>query len=182
MFSIEPEFNLNSFEGATLSYKRHTSPSSAVRFGLGVVAAYADVESEREGVATDNSSNLNTGLNGTMHFMTYTRRQTPVYLYYGIGPSIDAGYVRGTTDSGSDQTEVTNRRLRAGVAVSAIVGVEWLATDWLGVVAEYGSRFGYTYDRAWSEFESSSLPSTYQTFHLVGLTTVPVRFGISVYF
>ena len=191
VFSIDPNFTLGSFEGSTISYKRHRSESAAVRVGLSFSGGYSAFDQDRDASNLDQEGdNANAGVSASLYFLRYTRSRTSVHLYYGAGPTFSAGRSSGdvTTEYGIDgDVTQAQRFVLVGAGVSGIVGVEWPATDWLSVLAEYGQtvRYSYTHTTNEIDFQNNSdndNKAFSRSDHTISTGPSGVRFGLSVFF
>lgn len=161
LFQIQ-SLSLNSFGGATISAKWHPSATVARRASLTVDGDLATAEDRgRQRVNFDFD----------LLFLKYSRTRTPVYLYYGLGPTAMFRINRETQDVGPSRTN-----LQSGLGVGAVLGVEWIVAPAIGLVGEYISSLFLTYSRR--------PVSSDETVGEYGVRLQPrgARAGVSVYF
>lgn len=133
LFQVGPDLTLNSFGGASLAYKRHTSAERAIRVG---VTALAEAEAGL-GDADGNRQTLN--LSASVVPLRYRETGSPVALYTGIGPTATIQYNR------SSAGNTTSYGLGVGGGAVGVIGVEWDVADAIGLTAEYGQSLTLQY-------------------------------------
>jgi len=161
LFQVQ-SVSLSAFGGATMSAKWHPSPTVARRASLTVDGDLATAEDRgRQRVNFDFD----------LLFLKYSRTRTPVYLYYGLGPTAMFRIDRQTQDVGPSHTN-----LQSGLGVGAVLGVEWIVAPAIGLVGEYISSLFLTYSRR--------PVSSDETVGEYGVRLQPrgARAGVSVYF
>ncbi len=174
-FRISNNLTLTSFEGTMISAKKHFTPNSALRFGLGL-----DIRSGQEDYgAVEEDDNL-FDLELIAQYIYYTSPQAPVNLYLGTGPQLT--YNRHVQDrdyeeTGEDASWQYDRSWTIGLL--ATFGVEWFAIENISFFCEYGASIGYQ-----SRYtEKTSYPRTQdQEITQFRLSSQTVDFGLSVYF
>jgi len=192
-FRITDNFNLASFQGGTLSLKRHKSDKKALRFGLSLSGSVGDQNES----STNQTLKIESDQNGQFiamnaHYLTYPSPDRAVNLFWGFGPTVSYSRssvtMRGTDSNGFDSLRKTkNTSWSAGT--SGVVGVEWFASRRIGVLAEYASSLNYasssqkdtTEIRTASGVNVNSVETKRNTKGL-GFSAESVRFGLSVYF
>jgi len=178
-FEINGDFDLTSFQGSTISIKKHTGDRTAYRLGLDLTfldksGNNDDLQTSALGgrITSENESQLDTDnsiqdLSLAVQRISYPHRGTTVKMFYGVGPSL--GYLHkkshritestgiyfpssGTPDTtfgSQDQVSVTNGW---AIGLEGVVGVEWFFNGSLSLLAEYNSSLEYQ----WSTTESTS--------------------------
>jgi hypothetical protein len=199
-FQIGQNFTLQSFQGATISYKHHTDRLSAYRFGISLSFGGSNTDNESSGFALDTlQSALNGPVNQTSASISlnaqrlwYLDNPTDVLMFIGTGPYV--GFSRSSTHSETSFFPVDphTRRLSNDLTytswsagLSGVLGVEWFTSRLLSLHAEYFANVGYSWAKT-ENITDSSTPgyrseahSTTTTWQLSGQG---VRFGLSVYF
>ena len=99
-FGIADNFNLESFNGALISAKQHLSPNTALRFGITLSGRTGDFSSEDVDMSqnepyydsiirTREGEISGASLNVTTQLMFYSAANSPVVMYFGIGPNFN---------------------------------------------------------------------------------------------
>jgi len=172
--------SIESFAGG-LSLKRHFSPKSALRIGVGVSASSTDLNTE-----TSFAREVNENSSGTFFEVMYQRYANPgaeVNAYWGIGPRVS--YARSTRES--DTGSVTSREELTHWAVGAIaaLGAEWFATRQFSFHGEFTARGNYLSEEITSENKPDGQPATTFSSENKGWEATissSIRLGMSVYF
>lgn len=195
-FGITDEWDLESFEGAAISCKRHYSNKSAVRISLGTSASSRDGDSElldrqRDGESFSESDASSLAFDLTVLYLYYPSPDKRVNFFVGVGP--DIGYSWSERNDGAqscqEQICVDTRRTSTSNSVSldarAVLGIEWFATENISFLAEYSTHAGYRHATGESETRqreperSTRSESNEDTFRF---GSYDVRVGLSVYF
>jgi len=194
-FRITNYLTLDEFEGATLAYQRSLSSELALRLSvdLGLQRDTGDVSYEysndEDGAYSDEEFSRQYSVAVSVQWLRY--RGEEVALYFGGGPRVsyslweftDWGYYTwGTQKVESCQTTYE-------LGLEGCIGVQWAATEWLAVHAEYVTMLTYWHSEAEEErwrFEEWEDPEEYRistsSVDGVSLDSTGVRFGISIYF
>ena len=179
-FQISDNFNLNSFSGTLVSYKRHLSEDRANRIGLSLNSRYTtsdfpDDDNERD----DSDTDISLGIEYTR--MHYTNPDSEIKFYYGYGTGVNFGYDRSVRDE--TNLKITDRSALYGISGIGYAGVEWFFHSSMSLHAEYRGAIRLSHRRAKRTTESNSVEDTNRnngtSFSLGG---DGVRFGLSVYF
>ncbi|MFH1891142.1 MAG: hypothetical protein ABIK83_00490 [Candidatus Zixiibacteriota bacterium] len=205
-FQIDDNFQLSSFDGATISFKKYSSARSAKRLGLTIFGSllgrdtYDDNLSGIPGRVDTDRSISTLGLDAQLLFLSYSQVRKSAYFYYGYGPMIGYSLSDNQTESVfirenliSRVTALDRQYVLSGGGI-AIIGVDWFVTDGLSLSAEYGlsliyryldNIYRYDYIRRDSETgdivaQDSSQRDDFERGVLV--QSLPVKFGLSVYF
>lgn len=179
-FRITENFQLSSFQGSTLSAKRHLSDGRAIRVGISLNGAVADVEHRTINVTTD-STTFESKIDENYQFvqldaqyLIYPSPAKKLTVFVGAGPLFELSR---SEASGREQWRL-NKIWSFGVSV--VLGVEWFATKRISFLSEYSSAL--TYDIQISESTSSS--SDYKNEderQALSFSYSSVKFGLSVY-
>jgi hypothetical protein len=199
-FQIASNFTLSSFQGATISYKYHLDPLTAVRVGLSLSFSSANQDENLNSYAADTLSDgshntldqTGIGIQINAQQIWYQKNSTGILFFFGTGPVI--GFNRTSNNgqqipspvTGSQQTYKTDGTGTTwSLGMTGVAGVEWFASKTISLHAEYGLTFGYY----WAKNESSSTfpgsgnkSSSSATSTIWKLSSTGVRFGMSVYF
>ncbi|MBD3219392.1 MAG: hypothetical protein GF310_14055 [candidate division Zixibacteria bacterium] len=174
-FRISNNLTLTSFEGTMISAKKHFTPNSALRFGLGVSA---EVGKEDEGSLETDHTRLTIDL--VSQYIFYPAPQATINFYFGTGPIISIERQKHDMeyeDSDVDPGYAYSRRISIGML--ATWGLEWFVVDNISFICEYGA--GIAYDSGYSENASghqfNEIDNDTFRFFSQG-----ADFGLSVYF
>ena len=191
-FGIGHSFKLDCFDGATLAYQRFLGKDVAWRVSLGVDLHYDSTE-ESQVHAGDYSvdesfdySGWNHGIYVSSEWLAY--RGDQVSVFFGGGPRVSyTSYRDDDIDFRSGTWRLRRRSGESyGVGLQGCFGVQWAATDWLAVHAEY--RLLCTYSHEAEEYlwvETGEDEESYAENEVVDrffLDSRGVRFGLSAYF
>lgn len=192
VFGVASNLTLSTFDGAMLAYQRFIRPNMAWRVSLGADLRYdSGRQSEhRVGVSeirgSADISQWDYAVSLSSDLLAYRGDQTSVY--FGGGPRITYSSVQG---EGWRFYETYSRYSRHtsysyGLGLQGCIGIQWAATDWVTLHAEYNARC--TYLHLVDEYEStetgeytSSETETEKTSRFF-LDARGVRFGLSAYF
>ena len=144
LFQIGPDFTLSNFSGATVSVKRHFSTRSALRAGLNLSRNSLDLDSvsQRDTLLIQQDSEhdqLSVGLD--LEYLYYAAPASAVKLFFGAGPFFRFSSADQESSEATNQVSTENDDRRLGM--NGIVGVEWFATESIGIHAEYGFSAGH---------------------------------------
>ena len=175
-FQISEHFNIGSFRGSALSYKRHYADSKAHRIGLSFSNHNRwdrfDRDNSFDGSNQNEESAWSVSLGASYTWMRYTNPDEDVKFYYGYGPGINfSSYTRDQNGS--------SYRLSVGASGIAYAGVEWFFQRSMSLHAEYGASLRISRRRTKVTNENNRR-HTHDT--LISLGGNGVQFGISAYF
>ena len=173
-FRISNNLTLTSFEGTMISAKKHFTPNSALRFGVGL-----DIRSGQEDYGAVKEDDDLFDLELIAQYIYYTSPRAPMNFYLGTGPHFN--YNRHVQDrdyeeTGEDASWQYDRSWTIGLL--ATFGVEWFAIESISFFCEYGASLGYHARLTESTRYESQTGETKQ----FSLTSQTVDFGLSVYF
>jgi hypothetical protein len=182
-FKITDNFSLSTFTGSLVSLKRHFSPRSALRVGIGLSALQTDSEgefSDPDTVFTDVGESSFTGVQVDLQYVRYTNPESRGSLFWGIGPTFQYSKSDAMIDYGGDT--VDSRRRRWSIGIIASLGVEWFPTKVIGIHAEYGLQGLYSSMTDDSERTNSTESSRHRDSTFWTVSGQSVLLGLSVYF
>lgn len=174
-FSIEDKFQLEAFNGGSLSLKRQSSERRAWRLG---------VSTRVESTWLDNLSGSQERDDFTVVLalpydrLFYPRPGGPVDFYYGFGLRPSWSHWRIETRS-NGQTSSRSERDDLGVGITFTLGVEWQFTESLSLLGEYGSIIQYIWSRREDRSPTSGIRG--QDSDVIKLDWERVRFGLTAY-
>lgn len=179
-FQISENFNLSSFDGSTISYKRQLSEDRARRVGLffdNFIANSDSPDSEQESESEGLRSNV--GVNYT--WMNYTDPEADIKFYYGYGPGINIGYDK--TVNEDTILKDTRQFFSFGIAGIGYAGVEWFFHSSMSLHAEYRASVRVSTSR----FKRTTVVNSNEDISKRNSTRIDlggdgVKFGLSVYF
>ncbi len=148
---IKNVINISSILGSFICYKRHFNTTTAVRVGLGFNAHQETAENVFE------NSNLPSGLYSSdneqssaslfANYLNYPVRRNNFWLYYGIGPSLDAAY-RYTSKHYFESSSTQWEKMKSySGGLIALGGIEWIFSKQFSLFTEYTIFAKYTYSR-----------------------------------
>ncbi len=189
LFQVGPDVSLSSFDGATVSAKKHLAADRALRFGVTASVDFSSDEEElnREEGQQENEVTTETDRNRQFfavsgQYLKYAFVDRPITLYYGAGPEV--GFSRLSQEMSLDQArERTATRTAIEVGVLGVLGAEWFVRSDLSLSAEY--RSALYVERSSDEAENSDgTDAVRQERRRVsyGLSPRGVRAGLSLYF
>jgi len=189
-FAIDRDFDLNSFQGSTLSIKKHTSAKAAWRLGVSVDWRTGDIDETRTIIGNGveyqdvDYSGFDLGIN--LQRVFYVNLQSPIKPYIGVGStggiSFSHTYTEPHNEYVSNYTDhYKSRGWNAGL--TGVFGVEWMPHVSIGLFAEYKTRIYFEYHKTKSYYYQ------YQTVRYIEeitkrarLTSESVKLGLAVYF
>ncbi len=191
-FEIGDKIDLSSFQGTTISIKKHYSDKTAFRLGLTahVEISNSDGTSSVEDDPTNNSEDNHRSYNLAIVIQRihYPRPHASANFFWGLGPRADFHYSKETyqdnpVDGGAIQS---NERKLTGwsLGLSGVLGVEWFAEPNVSILAEYGSSALYGNGKSTRTF--TYVPGVREVYEdssgSFNFESSSVRFGLSVYF
>lgn len=193
-FEIDGFLDFRSFQGATISFKKHTSRRTAWRVGLDLNLRWNNSEYERKQVNLEWESDVETNdllIGLTTQRIHYTTPRGPVSAFYGVGPHVrysrnrsERQEIRQTNDPETLQRQTTislNRNASAGL--TAVLGVEWIVAKSITLLGEYGMLAEYNWSDRESLYWVDSGPRniTATISNGFAIRSRAVKFGVSVY-
>jgi opacity protein-like surface antigen len=200
LFRVGSSFTLGSFDGATLGYQRFLGQDVAWRVILGIDLRYDNVEESEEHAGDGNNHNIDESLDYSewgheisisSEWLKY--RGDRVSVFYGGGPRVSYSAYRDDgiefyTSSGNWRFYRTNSKTYR-VGLVGCFGVQWAATDWLALHAEYRVLCSYSHrvydtERLVTNEENEEYDYDREGTVTDGflLDSLGVRFGLSAYF
>jgi len=210
-FGIANSFTLTSFQGATIGAKYQLSDKNAIRGGITISGSTNDGTSSNSGSIDDTSYGSTPGSNSTksanvsfvLQYLWYMNPNGPVHFYTGLGPlvsytysktSVNSPYLYNAYDAGSyrgywEHQIGTSNSTQWGVGGSGVVGVEWFASRWLSIHADYNESVQYRWGSNSSSQDNSSTYPNYISSHTDSsgkskgwtLSSSGVAFGLNIY-
>jgi hypothetical protein len=182
-FEINNNFDLSSFQGSTISFKKHTSDRSAYRIGITSRVSFSDNEDERNDslLGTSDGTSLNLGLRTQKIFYKPVFHRSS--FFYGLGPVFSMSYTKGTSES-NNGSKSENKSTTFSGGISFVGGVEWFPTSSIGLLAEYESELAYKHNSSTSKSENpdGEVSKRERRNKYFSLSSLTVKFGVSVYF
>ena len=151
-FEIRSNFTLESFQGSTISFKKHMSAGFAWRLGLDLKITFSDdeitdyTEDSLRSLTENNGNSQNIGLR--LQGLFYPNPSARTKLFYGFGPLV--GFTHNFSESDNlrpsqrlSGSETSTHTWELGL--TGVFGVEWFAASNISLLAEYGSDIYYRY-------------------------------------
>jgi hypothetical protein len=194
-FTIDRDFQLSSFQGATISLKKHRSDGSAWRLGLGLALAFDRFEefSLSKSIGKRDTDENSQAINIIIQKIVYLDPDASINFFYGYGPKASYSHSNSKrTDTtpppsiASSKREIALHSFSAGI--SGVVGVEWFATESISILAEYGTILAYSTSkrtstsRSTSESGTTNISTTDKVSNGFSLSADAVKFSLSAYF
>lgn len=197
-FAVSDNFNLSSFDGATISLKKQFSEKGAIRLGLSMnfdtedkdvdIVGYYNGESSIY-TRTDKSSISYISVNSFYIFQF--PKQNNLTLYYGIGPKFDYSKQNSKNNYDYENNDYIEREtdLKSfGYGLSSIFGVEWNFYKNFALNAEYGLNMTYSTEKYTYTNKKIYDSETVETDKNITdgksfrISNKPVKLGLAVYF
>lgn len=172
LFEISDDFDLSSFEGATISFKHHTAANRAYRVGVSLSGESADNVDRSPTTGWRMSNSTFYGLSLAVQKLYYRNTGATTAIYYGIGPRVH--YDKKRSETPFSIAERTNTVAGLG----AVLGFEWFVRNEISLLAQYGLGFDYSSSAAEKWDTGRTLRAEYDNWEL---DAEDVRLGLSVY-
>ncbi len=191
-FQINNNFSLSSFQGSTLSAKRHFSNKKAIRFGASLSGSISEQDQSSITENEIKSDENGQGILVNTQYAIFPSPEKSANLFFGAGPF--AQFSRSNRISTTSSIFLTSTRVKTkattwAAGISGVLGVEWFATRTISLLAEYNSTFGYNSLSESDKTEQKTSTSRYVVVNenkrnIKGLQLGSgfVKFGLSVYF
>jgi hypothetical protein len=182
-FRITENFQLSSFQGATVSAKRHFSEGRAVRFGVSLNGSFTEeehrlIDESADSTASEYTTDENQQyMRFDVQYLIYPSPMKNLNVFFGAGPLFELS--RGET-SGLGQWRLS-KIWRFGL--SGVLGVEWFVTKRISIISEYSSSLTYDYltsERTYSIGSSGNYRNEDER-QTLSFSYSSIRFGLSVY-
>ena len=192
-FQVVQNFQLASFQGSTISIKKHTSDGTALRAGISMDFSLQD--RERSNIVNDtivqseDTDDNMTSFGFVVQMIKYPSPSAATNLYYGIGPTFtfshskDYEIIEDPIDGDSRSND--RRWTRWYTGVSTVLGIEWFPRSNISFLAEYNVSLYYQHTKTTVETWRSSPERTTKSETSTGgfvLAGSSVKLGLSVYF
>ena len=186
-FQITSGFTLNEFQGGTFSGKYHFTNNSAIRFGLTSRYVSKDNELSQTIIYPDTTSKSDhdgelssNAIEIALQYLHYFEMSNSISAFCGAGLNY---YTSPYSNELKDLKVETKTNF--GYGLNLLMGVEWFVRSNIGINAEYGIRFGYSYEeyaseRTYSYNDEKRL--SYSKSSGFALYSPRVKFGLSIYF
>jgi len=195
-FEIDEDLDLKSFEGTTISLKKHTGDGSAWRLALNLSFRFDDDEhssttdGEPSGTTRDTEGNRQS-IGILVNRIKYPNPNAEVNFFYGFGPKLAYSHSEyttisiWTTDTRSSESCTSTNSFSVGVV--GVIGVEWFATKSISLLGEYGSalmvsKSKTTNETTWYEDYPTRRSGNEDKDSGISFGALAVRLGLSVYF
>ncbi len=194
-FEIENDFDLSSFQGSTISFKKHTSDHSAYRVGLSTSFSSSDQTRDQyengESVPYARETKTNS-FSATVNLQKVFYRSpasTAIHLFYGLGPKLGFSHSGSDSRIDSSPSAISDRHSDRDAwtfGLSGVLGVEWFASRDISFLAEYGSALQYDYSKRTDEQtiygQTTDRNLIKEKSDGFSLNSSAVKFGLSAYF
>jgi hypothetical protein len=193
-FSIDRNFEFNSFQGQLFSYQRFMTDRRALRLAAGLSLGRDSIDSEAQHSDDVNDTELtrwNTDVTLKAQMVFY-EGGGPLYFMWGCGPQVT--YRNYHTENAADQYAggdvsfilFSYEQNEFGLGLHGFAGVEWFINDTISLHAEYGASAMYIFSGTEEERLETDDPASYirETVESRGpsFSSDGVRFGISGHF
>jgi hypothetical protein len=198
-FTINQNFTLSSFEGASFSLQRQVTPRSANRFGLSFDLHVGD--NGQSFLSSDTASSVSTSsdydFGGGMvalsaHRIVYSDPARRMSFYGGLGPfasyrrTHDHSRIQGPVGAASNDAVQSRTLNEWSVGLDGLLGVDWAIGSHLALLAEYSSQLSYSSGHQDLEIHQTSpvesfREATYE-YKSTNFSSGGVHFGLSAYY
>ncbi|MBU0710957.1 hypothetical protein KKA87_03400 [bacterium] len=157
-FSIEPDFQLGSFQGSTISIKKHLSEKRALRYGISLTGGNTISESNRKIITNDslnlknNSDNSSYSFTLMSQYLIYKSTRYS-YLFYGLGPifrytnQIRESETKNNLTGDWESSDINDRNTKSYYyGLSFVFGVEVFVSKTISIHGEYCQELTYRND------------------------------------
>ncbi len=185
-FQVADNFQLSSFQGATLSGKYNINRFSAVRIGFSVNLINGNNNQFQQYLDTavyngsDGGDHV-TGFNLNTQYLYYIETLNEIFFYCGTGPNFGYTFAKQnnhmTTQDTSFDANQTTKTLEIGLDILA--GAEWMFSKRMSLSAEYGLSFYYIKTRYYRNDPARFAQANEKSFNI---RPANIKFGLSVYF
>ncbi len=180
---ISEHFTLRNFDMVSVSVKRHFSNKSALRLGTWI--NFNAREKSQSEIKNWDGSNADMETEYRYYFaalsvqyITYLSSVKDVKCYLGIGPRIRFEYWKTTYESQSDAlTRLGGDSGEIFAGLQSNLGAEYFFTDNISLIAEYGAILDF-----WGYSDLYNFKNELSSGFRFSLSSLPVNFGVSVYF
>ena len=173
-FRISPDFTLSAFDGAMISAKKHFSPNSALRFGIGLDARIGRLEEDQM-----DRDFTDLDIDATIQYIYYPSPQSAINFYSGSGPIVEFQRYKENAEYEDDSDAGYSYTRSWSVGLLGSWGVEWFADENISFICEYGAGIRYASIRGENHLGISGRD---QSSHEVSFFSQGVDLGLSVYF
>ncbi|HKI47171.1 MAG TPA: hypothetical protein VKA08_17705 [Balneolales bacterium] len=181
MFQIDQNFTLKDFSGALISFQKTLSNRNAVRWGLSLNGGYNEQKNNPPQKTTTGKFHIGVYMN----YLWYAHINHEIRFYYGLGPTVSVGYNHTKDSQNSGINIMKQNTLSEGVGLEGVAGVEWFVRPRISLLAEYvpalTGKYTSTTNKTLNTASGVSTRSKTSTTD-IHFGSLPVRFGVSVYF
>lgn len=184
-FLITSNFNVSGFDGALLSWRTRGEDGRGWRFGLNLAATYKN--RDRSLYDDEIFQDLTAGerlyrVSITTLRVYESRRTRALGFYWAAGPGVGYEFSRYNPGLWSYGTELIRTTIW-DAGLSGAVGVEWLASDGISLMAEYGMALAYTWQREHEvRQDSEGIYEMTDTWSEVRISGRQARLGLTAWF
>lgn len=183
---------LSNFLGTSISGIYHISNSSAIRAGLSVYCFEEDNEYLHWGDYSSEEAVVNGDvmLQISAQYIRFYNISNKTTFYIGGGPNLSMEIIDEKTNRSNDnytsvyyEENYNSDYWRVGL--TGVVGAYYSITGWLGIHGEYCSIIAYRWNVIDTKYDYTNFPdgNDYSNCrHSWYLKSLPVRFGVSIYF
>ena len=180
---ITEYFTLRNFDMVNVSIKHHISNKSAIRLGTWINLWARETTQSRYMNRYGNSvfadvSHQEYFVVLSLQYISYLKSNNDVRCYLGVGPRIRFGYWKTTYESQSDAlTRLGGDSGEIFAGLQSNLGAEYFFTDNISLIAEYGAILDF-----WGYSDLYNYKNELSSGFRFSLSSLPVNFGVSVYF
>lgn len=196
-FEIDEDLDLKTFEGTTISLKKHTNDDAAWRLALNLGFRFDDDEhssttdGEPSGINRDTEGNQQS-IGILVNRIRYPNPNAEVNFFYGFGPKLAYSHTKYTTTSiWTSSTQSSESRTSTNsfsVGIVGLIGAEWFATKSISLLGEYGSALMVSKSKTtnktttWYEDGTTRRTGNEDKDSGISFDALAVKLGLSVYF
>ncbi len=188
-FGITSNFTLGSLDGSMISIKRQYSKRAAIRLGLDIKSSVSNSTSEQVRMDTTQSEQAEERREHSIYlnsyYMHYSKRNVNMIPYIGLGPKFSYSNTSTTTEVKPFSTDRNIRnRNQWSIGLAGVMGVEWVLTGSIGLIAEYhiSAYYDHMLQEDLRKDNSITTAGNIRNIDTYQFQSGPIRFGVSVYF
>lgn len=175
-FRILPNFQLSTFQGATIGGKYHLTSATAIRGGVGI--SYTDQAANTESKTYTgpdllpnfgvwSTDNLSHSISVTGQYLWYFPGHRQFVFFCGSGPIYSYSTSFGKVKSFNETNQTGEQKQRShgwAIGIANSVGMEWFASERFSLHAELGFSFYYSETRSiLSQIQFPQTPTSMST-------------------
>lgn len=203
-FRINDNFNLSSFQGSVISYKKHITEQNAYRIGISLSKNFQSEEGNKyydlwskDTLYNDTESSINNihkkwGFAIMAQWLKYSESNYGIFTFFGVGPKATYTYFYSENETRSLDSSWTDLNYHViesniiNIGMTCTLGVEWFFRNNMSLHSEYLT----TYTLGKRKYSIEDINEDYlrkrvtkeKTETPINSLSSSVEFGLSIYF